>query len=254
MQTERLYIEPIPAFEDNYIWLLHNTRDAVVIDPGDADPVINALTAKSLNLQTILITHHHADHINGVEQLLAQYPAQVYAPQYEQYSFDHIALTHGQSVNLNELALSFNVLWLPGHTLGHIAYVNEHYLFCGDVLFGAGCGRLFEGTPEQMLASLKQLKKLDPSIKVYCTHEYTAKNIAFARTLDPNNHDLVDRAADVASLRQRNRASLPSTIELEIKTNPFLRCNQQAIITHSGAKNKDELSVFTSIRALRNHY
>lgn len=254
MSTETIHIEPIPAFKDNYIWLLHNKRNAIVIDPGDAKPVIKALEEQSLNLQAILITHHHSDHIDGVEQLLEKYPAQVYAPQYEQYNFNHIPLKNGDEVKLNHLNLIFKVLWLPGHTLGHIAYVSENYLFCGDVLFGAGCGRLFEGSHMQMLNSLKRLKVLDLSTKVFCTHEYTAKNIDFALTLDPNNQELIERKRSVTQLRKKNVASLPSTIALEVKTNPFLRCNEEVIIKGSGANNKDELSVFTKIRTLRNHY
>lgn len=254
MHSETLHIEPIPAFEDNYIWLLHNKRDAIVIDPGDATPILEVLKKNSLKLIAILITHHHSDHINGVEQLLKQYPAEVYAPKYEQYHFNHIALSDGEEISLNDLGLKFKVLWLPGHTLGHIAYVNETYLFCGDVLFGAGCGRLFEGTPKQMLNSLNRLKTLNPNTKIYCTHEYTAKNIDFALTLDPNNQDLRQRKQTVDHLRKNNEASLPSTIDLELKTNPFLRCNERPIIENSHVNNSDELSVFTKIRTLRNHY
>ena len=145
-------------------------------------------------------------------------------------------------------------MWLPGHTLGHIAYANHDYLFCGDTLFGAGCGRLFEGSPAQMLSSLQRLKKLNPSTKVFCTHEYTARNIAFALTLEPNNQDLLTRQFEVNELRLKQYPSLPSTIALELKTNPFLRCNNAMIIKNSHAVKHDETSVFTAIRALRNHY
>lgn len=254
MQPNNLHIFPIPAFEDNYIWLLHNKRDAVVIDPGDAAPVLKKLQELSLNLRAILITHHHADHINGVAELMNQFSAPVYAPQYEQFQFEHIALAEGDQINLNTIGLTFNVMWLPGHTLGHIAYLNESCLFCGDVLFSVGCGRLFEGTPKQMLGSLNRLKNLDPSISVYCTHEYTAKNIDFALTLEPNNRDLHHRKIEVEKLRHLQQASLPTSIGLELKTNPFLRCNQQVIIENAGVGKGDELSVFTKIRELRNHY
>jgi len=254
MQPNKLHIYPIPAFEDNYIWLLHNTRDAIVIDPGDALPVLQHLKANALHLSAILITHYHADHINGVAQLLQQFSAPIYAPQYEQYPFDHIAVADGDQVTLNELELTFNVMWLPGHTLGHIAYINELHLFCGDVLFSAGCGRLFEGTPRQMLDSLNRLKKLRPDTLVYCTHEYTAKNIDFALTLEPDNLDLHKRKIEVARLRRHNKASLPTSIGLELKTNPFLRCNQHTIIKNAKVEKDDELSVFSKIRTLRNHY
>ena len=249
-----LHIHPIPAFDDNYIWLLHNGRDAVVVDPGDALPVLRTLKKLQLDLKTILITHHHADHICGVTPLLERYPAQVFAPQYEQYAFKHTALADGDAIQLPEIEQNFKVMWLPGHTLGHIAYVNDENLFCGDTLFGAGCGRLFEGTPAQMLDSLHRLKKLNANTKVYCTHEYTAKNIAFALTLEPENQDLLARKIVVEDLRSSNQPSLPSTIDLELKTNPFLRCNQAAIFKSSHAIRTDELSVFTAIRTLRNHY
>ncbi|MEQ1599712.1 MAG: hydroxyacylglutathione hydrolase [Methylotenera sp.] len=249
-----LNIIPIPAFDDNYIWLLHNARHAVVVDPGDATPVIATLKALNLTLTAILITHHHSDHIDGVLSLLAHRAVPVYAPKYENFNFRHIQLAENDEITLPEIAQTFHVMWLPGHTLGHIVYVNDEYLFCGDVLFGAGCGRLFEGTPSQLLSSLNRLKILNGNTKVFCTHEYTTKNIAFALTLEPENADLLARQQQVQALRNQHLPSLPSTIGLELKTNPFLRCNQTAIIQNSLAKNHDELSVFTAIRSLRNHY
>ncbi len=249
-----LNIIPIPAFDDNYIWLLHNTRHAVVVDPGDAVPVIAALKALNLTLTAILITHHHSDHIDGVSSLLTHRAVPVYAPQYEDFSFEHIKLVEGDEITLPEIEQSFRVMWLPGHTLGHIIYVNDEMLLCGDVLFGAGCGRLFEGTPSQLLSSLNRLKALKGSTKVFCTHEYTTKNIAFALTLEPDNADLMQRKLDVQALRAKQLPSLPSTIDLERSTNPYLRCNQAAIIKSSQAEKHDELSVFTAIRSLRNHY
>jgi hydroxyacylglutathione hydrolase len=249
-----LDIIPIPAFDDNYIWLLHNKRYAIVVDPGDAKPVIETLKKLNLTLAAILITHHHNDHIDGVNALLAYQVAPVYAPKYESFHFKHTPLAEGDKVLLAEIELSLNVMWLPGHTLGHIAYVNHDYLFCGDTLFGAGCGRLFEGTPDQMLTSLNRLKTLNPETKVLCTHEYTTKNIAFALELEPDNLELQERKRLVDSLRLKNLPSLPSSIELELKTNPFLRCNSATIFKNSHATKYDEISVFTAIRALRNHY
>jgi hydroxyacylglutathione hydrolase len=249
-----LDIIPIPAFDDNYIWLLHNKRYAIVVDPGDAKPVIETLKKLNLTLAAILITHHHNDHIDGVNALLAYQVAPVYAPKYESFHFKHTPLAEGDKVLLAEIELSLNVMWLPGHTLGHIAYVNHDYLFCGDTLFGAGCGRLFEGTPDQMLTSLNRLKTLNPETKVLCTHEYTTKNIAFALELEPDNLELQERKRLVDSLRLKNLPSLPSSIELELKTNPFLRCNSATIFENSHATKYDEISVFTAIRALRNHY
>ena len=249
-----LHIFPIPAFSDNYIWLLHNGRDAVAVDPGDAVPVLQHLEELRLDLKAILVTHHHADHIAGVKTLHQHYHAQVYAPGYEQYTFVHTPVMEGDIVKLDALGEIFTVMWLPGHTSSHIAYVNDTALFCGDVLFGAGCGRVREGTPRQMLNSLNRLKELDPDTEVYCTHEYTEKNIAFALTLEPDNQDLWKRKEQVHQLRNNDVSSLPSTIGLELKTNPFLRCNQPAIIANSKTSDNDELSVFITIRTLRNHY
>ena len=249
-----LHIIPIPVFEDNYIWLLHNNRYAVVVDPGDAAPVISMLDKLNLTLTAILITHHHSDHIDGVASLLAYRAVPVYAPIYEKFNFEHIKLQDGDTINLPEIAQSFSIMWLPGHTLGHIAYVNNDYLFCGDVLFGAGCGRLFEGTPTQMLTSLNRLKALQTNTQIFCTHEYTEKNINFALTLEPDNEQLQARASAVKQLRNSHQATLPSTIALELNTNPYLRCQQSAIIKNSHAQKQDELSVFTAIRSLRNHY
>ena len=249
-----LKIIPIPVFEDNYIWLLHLNGNVVVVDPGDAAPVINYLKNYHLSLSAILITHHHIDHIGGVQDILRHQKVPVYAPQYENFDFEHIKLAEGDEVNLTDIAQKFHVMWLPGHTLGHIAYYNDDYLLCGDTLFGAGCGRLFEGSPAQMQVSLERLKRLNGMTKVFCTHEYTIKNIAFAMTLEPDNEDLQARASAVNLLRQQNLASLPSTIALELATNPFLRCNQASIIKNSHAQMQDELSVFTAIRTLRNHY
>lgn len=249
-----LHIIPIPVFEDNYIWLLHNNRYAVVIDPGDAAPVIAMLEKLNLILSAVLITHHHHDHIGGVPSLLAYKAVPVYAPSYETFHFAHMKLVEGDNIELAEIAQSFRVMWLPGHTLGHIAYVNNDYLFSGDVLFGAGCGRLFEGTPAQMLKSLNRLKMLPANTQVFCTHEYTAKNITFALSLEPDNAYLQARAVAVQQLRKSKQATLPSNIALELNTNPFLRCNQATIIKNSFANKQDELSVFTAIRSLRNHY
>lgn len=249
-----LHITPIPAFHDNYIWLLHNEKYAVVIDPGDAQPVIQFLAKNQLTLSNILITHYHADHIGGVAELLAHTDATVYASRYGRYAFNHTPVGENDCIYLAEIDETLRVMWLPGHTADHIVYYNAQYLFCGDTLFSGGCGRLLDGTPEQMLQSLCRIKKLNPTTKVYCAHEYTAKNIAFALTLEPDNQKLIARQIAVKKLQQQQLPTLPSTIALELQINPFLRCDQDTIWQHSHAETRDELAVFTAIRALRNHY
>lgn len=245
---------PIPAFSDNYIWLLRYGSSAVVVDPGDATPVIDILKKHSLTLTAMLITHHHADHTGGVEQLLTHQYVPVYAPKQETFNFPNIAVDEGDKILLPEIKQMFTVLSLPGHTLGHVAYVNASILFCGDTLFGAGCGRLFEGTPAQMYHSLQRLANLPANTQVYCTHEYTEHNIRFALTIEPDNQDLVHRQIEAHNLRTKNLPTLPSSIDLELKTNPFLRCNQPTILANSHAHPRDSLSVFTKIRELRNYH
>lgn len=247
-------IIPIAAFSDNYIWLLRDGSCAVVVDPGDAIPVIEALTKLSLNLTGILITHHHDDHICGVKDLLAYQTVPVYAPKHPSFDFPYIEVTEQDEVVLPEIHQTLTVLSLPGHTLSHIAYVNKALLFCGDTLFGAGCGRLFEGTPTQMLHSLQRLAALPPSTAVYCTHEYTEHNIEFALTVEPDNQALIKRKTDAHNTRSQGLPTLPSSIALELATNPFLRCNQPAIFASSHAQSSDDLTVFSKIREMRNHY
>lgn len=249
-----LEILPIPAFRDNYIWLLKRGQHAVVIDPGDAAPVISTLESLSLELDAILITHHHSDHIDGVVELLQHWPAKVYAPKREQYSFPHQAVEENSIVHLEALNLDLTVLEVPGHTLGHVAYYGANYLFCGDTLFGGGCGRLFEGTPQQMYDSLQRLARLPKNTAVYCTHEYTEHNLRFARSLDPDNTALARRQTAAAETRLADRPTLPSSIALELETNPFLRCETKAIQLASGIKSTDPVEVFTTIREMRNHY
>jgi hydroxyacylglutathione hydrolase len=247
-------ISAIPAFQDNYIWLITHGNHAAVVDPGDAVPVINYLKAHQLNLDAILITHHHADHIGGVDDLLKHYSAQVYAPQKEVYKFPHIAVADGQSVQLQHLNLSLQVMEIPGHTLGHVAYYGANSLFCGDTLFGGGCGRLFEGTPAQMLNSLQRIAALPQQTAIYCAHEYTEHNLQFAKTLEPNNQALIQRIAETRIIRAQGKPSLPSFLKLELETNPFLRCQLPQIAEKIGLRSNDTLAVFTAVRQLRNHF
>jgi hydroxyacylglutathione hydrolase len=258
--NHNLQIIPIPAFKDNYIWLIHDTKQAIIIDPGDAVPVLDKLRQLNLTLRVILITHHHHDHVDGVSTLLESYPsAKAYASRLEQYSFSHIPVGEGDELDFGSLGINFSVLELPGHTLGHVAYYsddneNEPLLFCGDTLFGAGCGRLFEGTYTQMFESLYRLALLPPTTKVYCTHEYTMDNIKFALSLEPHNAALIERSNYTMKLRDENIPSLPSTIALELTTNPFLRCSSKEIQTTIQSNNASPQEIFSILREMRNHY
>ena len=245
---------PIPAFQDNYIWLLHNGKHAAVVDPGDDYPVVQALHDLDLMLDGILITHHHDDHIGGVAKLLEKWPVPVYAPRHASYLFPHTIVEEGTRVLLPTLDTQFSVLAIPGHTLEHVAYYGANCLFCGDTLFGAGCGRLFEGTPSQMFASLQRLANLPPETHVYCGHEYTEHNLGFARSLDPNNDKLIARQQDTIEKRRKGEPTLPSTIGLELETNPFLRCSSAPFQAVSGIQNPDPVQVFAAIRIKRNNY
>jgi len=249
-----LEILPIPAFTDNYIWLLHNGTHAVVVDPGDATPVIKVLTDQSLTLNAILITHHHSDHIDGVSELIERYHPTVYAPEKEKFNFPHISVSENDKIQLQCIELEFSVMDIPGHTLGHVAYYGANHLFCGDTLFGAGCGRLFEGTPEQMFDSLQRLAKLPRHTAVYCAHEYTEHNLRFAHMLDTNNKAITKRQQDAAAKRAANLPTLPSTIALELETNPFLRCDDIAIKAVTGLQDASALALFTAIRKMRNSF
>lgn len=249
----------IPAFKDNYIWLLRKDAAAVVVDPGDARPVLEVLERERLSLAAILITHHHADHQGGVADLLAHSSAEVdvFGPASESITALNRPLRGGETLALPALGVDFQVMSVPGHTLGHLAYYAEGSLFCGDTLFGAGCGRLFEGSAAQMLSSLKRLAALPGETAVYCAHEYTAANLRFALAVDPDNRRLRQRADEVAALRAEGAASVPSTIALERATNPFLRCGepaQAAAAQCRGAPCGDELAVFTALRDWKNTF
>ena len=220
-----LHVTPIPAFRDNYIWALHDDKIAVIVDPGEAAPVLNFLREKNLQLNTILITHHHNDHVGGNRDLLAKFPVPVYGPAAEKIDTLTLRLNENDVVNLLQLGLSFRVIQIPGHTAGHIAYVGHGMVFCGDTLFACGCGRLFEGTAAQMHVSLSKLAALPGDTKVYCAHEYTLANIAFARAVEPDNAALLQREFDDREKRGNNIPTVPSTIQIELATNPFLRCS-----------------------------
>ena len=225
-------IDALPAFSDNYIWLIqdHQQHRCAVVDPGDAAPVLAWLEAHGdWQLSDILITHHHPDHIGGIARLKQATGARVCGPARENIPARDLALDEGARVEV--LGRSFLIYAVPGHTLGHIAYhqAEEGWLFCGDTLFAAGCGRLFEGTPQQMHDSLQRLAALPGATRVYCTHEYTLSNLHFAHAVEPANPAIAARLAEVAAWRAAGRLSLPSTIALELATNPFLRCLETSV-------------------------
>lgn len=231
-QTTSLNICSIPAFQDNYIWLIHNSTSSIVIDPGDATRVLQILKTHNLTLSAILLTHHHADHTDGVPCLLNMVSVPVYGPSKEYISSVNQPVQEGDQIYISTLKLNLKIIEVPGHTYGHIAYFaqKEGWLFSGDTLFTGGCGKLFEGTPEQMANSLTKLAMLPDTTKIYCGHEYTLSNLYFARTIEPNNTALNARIAMDQKKLNCQLSAVPSTLELEKKTNPFLRYTQPVII------------------------
>lgn len=248
----------IPAFKDNYIWLIETSdQKAFVVDPGEADGVLAVLSQKNLCLAGILITHHHSDHTGGVSTLTAHFPVPVYGPREANVCTHFVDDSEVLVIEgLGELRI-FN---LPGHTLGHIAFYSETYkwLFCGDTLFSAGCGRVFEGTPEQMHQSLQSLAALPSDTLVCCAHEYTQSNIAFALVIEPNNLALRERAENVTYLRAQGQATVPTSLASELSLNPFLRCNAPDVIQAASAKAGRQLhtstEVFTQLREWKNTF
>ncbi|WP_372767684.1 hydroxyacylglutathione hydrolase [Pseudoalteromonas sp.] len=247
---------PIPAFNDNYIWALINNNNVYVVDPGDATPVLKYCQQHQLCLAGILITHHHWDHTNGVEKLVSEFSKlPVYGPSNSPFKGITHKLEDKQVITLDELGISLNIMTVPGHTLDHIAYYNEDMLFCGDTLFNAGCGRLFEGTPSQMLASLLRIKALPNTTNVYCTHEYTRANLDFAVFIEPNNQNLVSYRDE---LSKHNKISLPTTIAKQKAINPFLRSHiddvKNSIMIKTTINNTDDVSIFAALRELKDNY
>ncbi|MDE2147768.1 MAG: hydroxyacylglutathione hydrolase [Burkholderiales bacterium] len=253
----------LPAFADNYIWMLHDGARAVVVDPGDAAPVLAALDQQRLTLAGILVTHHHADHVGGVTALHPRLQGPVWGPARERIPQPCVPLAEGDRIEV--LGLPFEVLDVPGHTAGHIAYVQAGpgdddaapLLFCGDTLFSAGCGRLFEGTPAQMQQSLAKLAALPGRTRVCCTHEYTLSNLRFAAAVEPANARRAEHEARCRALREAGRPTLPSTVSLEREINPFLRCAEPAVVAAAraqGAAGDDEVSVLAALREWKNRF
>jgi hydroxyacylglutathione hydrolase len=253
-------IAQIPLLRDNYGYLIicQKTNDAAIVDPSEAEPVWRRVEQEKVALKAILNTHHHRDHTGGNEGLLAKQSLEVYGHKSDQGRIP--GLTHGVEEG-DEIVIGEvrgKVLFIPGHTTGHVAYLFGNNLFCGDTLFTAGCGRLFEGTPEQMHGSLKKLMALPDDTKVYCGHEYTESNLRFAITLEPKNHKLVSRFERVQALRTRGVSTVPSTIEEEKQTNPFLRWDSKEIQASLKSMHRDlradPVSVFAQIRKLKDAF
>ena len=254
-------IIPIPAFRDNYIWAVRSGALAAVVDPGDAAPVLAWLDANGVELTAILATHHHADHVGGVPALRARYDVPVFGPANESIPLRTQALREGDRIDVPGVDLALSVLDIPGHTAGHIAYyalTPEPLVFCGDTLFAAGCGRLFEGTPPQMWSSLGKLGALPAATRVYCGHEYTLANLRFAAAVEPGNEDIRARTENERDKRTRDEPTLPSTIGMELATNPFLRASRPDVMAraaeHAGRAIDDAVDAFAALRAWKNAF
>ncbi|MBD8450733.1 hydroxyacylglutathione hydrolase [Serratia rubidaea] len=240
----------IPAFQDNYIWLLDDQQGhCVIVDPGEAPPVLDALQRLQLTPDAILLTHHHRDHVGGVAQIVAQYPAlPVYGPQETTDKGTTQVVKGGDSIDVG--GRRYQVMAVPGHTLGHIAFYSAPYLFCGDTLFSAGCGRLFEGTAEQMYHSLQQFAQLPDNTLICCAHEYTLANLKFARAILPQDRQIETYQQQVEALRAKGQPSLPTTLQLERKINLFLRCHDTDLQKELGFNSppNDLASAFSELR------
>ena len=260
IHAPHLDVRPVRAFSDNYIWLIDSPRGEalVAVDPGDAAPVIAELRLRGASLAAILLTHHHPDHIGGVPELLRHWEVPVIGPDDARIAQRTRTVRGGERCELSELGLSFEILQVPGHTVSHIAFWGHGALFCGDTLFSAGCGRMFEGTPIEMSASLTKLRNLPPETRVFCGHEYTAANLRFALTVDPYNDAALEYRAQVDRLRAADRPTLPSTLGLEIRVNPFLRCDEPTVVraaeVHAGRPLKGVTEVFGVLRAWKDQF
>ena len=255
-----LQVTPIRAFTDNYIWIIQNSSNnaCLIVDPGDAKPVIDYIERNNLIPEAILITHKHSDHVGGVKQLVAQYDVTVYGPSSEASHWVDVDVTASSKLKFKLSNVEFDIIELPGHTLGHIAYLTPGHLFCGDTLFVAGCGRVFEGTMAQMYASLQSLSGLDEATRIYCAHEYTLSNLQFALAVEPDNDDLLAYFEEATALRHRDIPTVPSSIAREKRINPFLRCSEvkvtQAAVRHGMIADGGPVEVFATLRTWKDNF
>jgi hydroxyacylglutathione hydrolase len=229
-----------------------------IVDPGESGPVLQKIESEGLIPVAILITHHHWDHVNGIADITAKYDIPVYTPKTESVSGSTQAVAEGDTVVLDELDLTLNILDVPGHTSGAVAYYSDEMVFSGDTLFAAGCGRLFEGTPAQMHTSLSKFKALSDDTLIYCGHEYTVANLQFAATVEPDNQAIQERLLEAQKLREKGQPTVPSALSTEKQTNPFLRCDIDSVIAaasqHSGKKLSAEQDVFAAVRKWKDSF
>jgi hydroxyacylglutathione hydrolase len=253
-----LSVEPIKAFTDNYIWLVSTNEGSIVIDPGESKNIQKLIDNKTIDLKGILITHHHYDHTNGLSELVKINELEVYGPVNNIDGINH-RLTDKDKISI--IGIDFDVISIPGHTLDHIGFysanANNPILFCGDTLFAGGCGRIFEGTYEQMFHALKKITKLPTNTNIYCGHEYTLSNLKFALEADDSNKELIEEFKKVENKINSNIPSLPTTLDKELKVNPFLRCdniNIQNKIIEKFKVSNNELEVFTALRKWKDNF
>ncbi len=250
-------IEAIPILQDNYVWAIHNGEKAIVVDPGEAGPILTWLKNTDVNLEAILITHHHHDHVGGINGLIEGTRIPVYGP--ARNAAKTIPVSDEETLTINGIDLIFKVIYTPGHTLDHVCYLardtqnDAHHLFSGDTLFSCGCGRLFEGTPTEMYRSLTRLAQLPAATQVYCAHEYTLANISFALEVEPDNQDLQARHLEALALRKQGNSTLPVLLGTECNTNPFLRCDLNNVVDAASQHQKKPLrpgaETFAAVRA-----
>jgi hydroxyacylglutathione hydrolase len=253
-----MQIHAVPAFKDNYLWVVSEGTRAAVVDPGDAAPIERFLADNGMELCAILATHHHADHIGGVPELAKHWRCPVFGPAHDGVTGLDRALVEGDRVEVPGVGAGFSVLDVPGHTAGHIAYVHPEVAFVGDTLFACGCGRLFEGTAAQMMKSLGKLASLPDATRVFCAHEYTLSNIRFAEAVEPGNARLAQRKVRETKRRERGEPTVPTTVGEERATNPFLRCTEPEVVAsaerHAGRRLASAVEVFAEIREWKNSF